>query len=668
MQITLFQCVTVPFCVAVILVSYLAAFCVACRSCPSKPLAERLLLAALGSVLATNAEMYLFSWIPGSRPLDWLPLAHLLSLGILIAAGWRRAGSRFVTGPVRELHSRVRDVLDHAPVPVRLASVFTAGLLLVIALFGSYFNFVAWDEMGYHVPQAVQPYQDGRVADLDSFLPWTYGYPKGAALVWGWTMFWTHSDLLFRPLQLALGLTFLCAVYVLARRLGASPHPALAVVLAMAWMPIFFRVTTICGSDIGFSAGCVASLAFLVRAGEDPDPTGSLLGALLGLAQACLVKLPILEAFFFGFGSLLLILELLRRKRLGATLRTVRYRTLACGAVVVLLGCHTYVGNLIAYRNPIYPMNVAIAGHQVVSGPMRLIRPGAGLNTTMAHLSRTSPVQMYYAAWTDWYGMLNEDSMGTVGPSLLVGVFGLFVAGTFLAFRQRDWTLVGIAVLLGIALLIPGSYLPRYGLPVTALIFAGAAVFVSSLPLLHRNALIAMVLAVAALGLNAVWLEAKATVLWGRENNGGVLLSTRRTLALSERRRLGTPEYASPQTTQFIRSHCGAGCRLAWNVHTFQTWLWNTDYSNKTVYVAGTADDRAPDGFQHLPLPSKPELDAWCRRIRALQPDFVLVYARSAYAAALRDSRDAGAFTTAMQDGAERGDMAMTMFARVADR
>jgi len=72
--------------------------------------------------------------------------------------------------------------------------------------------------------------------------------------MWYWSLQWTHTDLLFHPVQLAFGLQLMLAMYVLARRTGAAPWAAILASLAIATTPIFYLLTV--GGYIDVATGC----------------------------------------------------------------------------------------------------------------------------------------------------------------------------------------------------------------------------------------------------------------------------------------------------------------------------------------------------------------------------------------------------------------------------
>jgi hypothetical protein len=147
-------------------------------------------------------ELYGLSWFPTTRPLDWLSAGQvaLAVLGVVFLP-WR-SFALFVKECLLYVVAQWR----RARWLIKLVMGGLGGVLIVYFFFGFFLNPSGIDSLMYHIPVAVQPFQDGRVNTFDSSVPWTYLYPKAVELVWSWTLLVARSDLLFLPILFLFGL------------------------------------------------------------------------------------------------------------------------------------------------------------------------------------------------------------------------------------------------------------------------------------------------------------------------------------------------------------------------------------------------------------------------------------------------------------------------------
>ncbi len=622
---------------------------------------ERALGALVCTCLVIVAEMRLVSLVPMQRPLDWLPPAHCIAAaGAAVLLTFRR-GARFWTVPAREAWQSVCRLWKETGWPLHLAAALTAAILAALFVFGMFIGMFGWDEMAYHAPQAIQPYQDGRVGGLDSPLPWTYLYPKGAAMVWSWTMLFTGSDILFHAVQLAFGLQLLLAVYLLAVRSGARRGPALSGAFAIGWMPIFLVLTTAAGADIGFAAACIAMVAF---AAPREGHALSYVFATLCLLQAALIKMPVTALLFAAAAATGAILSV-PPPRLKTLHHACRSPWLRAGAVVVAIAAAPYAVAWVGHGNPMYPIKIAAGGRVLFDGPVPTVQEFLTTHTSFSNVPRDSLVRTYHMAWADWFTWLNYDSAGSTGPVVLTAALFLALASAVFAARKRDFWLLalGAAIILGMLLL--GSYHPRYGVPITALIVVCAVVFLSRL---NEDARAPAHAAFAILALSAV-----PFVVWNLNNsvrflasfNGGLRYSALRVTRFQETVQTGTPGfYPTPEMVSAIRRFSRKGDLLAWNVTCFHALLWNREYSNRTLYLSGTARDRFPAGPEALTPLMPAERERWRADIERIKPDQVLVYTHSDYARIIEQIKEP-AYGVLLRDPGARGRGGMTLFQRM---
>ena len=622
-----------------------------------RPMSETLLGASLLLVLILNAEVYALSALPVHRPLKWLPLFHGLItaglVGVLPRAWWTT---------LRALAESFRQCLRQAGYVLGSALVGLAILLLVYLLFGAYNVPHAWDELEYHVAMAVQPYQDGRVAPVTSDLPWATAYPRGVELLWYWTLEWTGTDLLFHPVQLAFGVQLLLAAYVLARRTRASVRAATLVFPVLATMPVFLCLSTCGYIDLAVASSVIALVALLAPPRQS-NATGTRDWPLaaLAMAQACLVKLPILAVAFGGIALLhALFFRGAIRSRLREALAFLGSLRGVVAILVILAASHTYWRNWAHHGNPLYPIRVTLADHVVLPGPVDPgLFGGGGHSTAAKPVAKMTRAERFYYAWTDFHQPLNVDSFGSLGRIWPFVILPLFALSVLWALWHRDGWLLALTAMFGLSFFTP-AYLPRYGLAMIAVALAGALSVLSRFPRPVEFVGVMIVVAFCLPGLRFNERHVRHSLRWIRMGGGGTLALPTRNAYVYERDVVGYPGYCSPHMTRFIRDHSRPGDLLVWNVRTFHGLLWNRTYSNRVVHLPAGPHDMYP----HSAADMRPgATKTWLDRVAELQPRHVLVYTDSESARRLLAEPEWG-YREAFRD-ADRDRYPMILFERV---
>jgi len=607
-----------------------------------RPLSEAIIVAVAGFVLLTNVEVYGISAWPGPRPLRHLPAVHTaITIALLLylqirygIAGWQALGRAFWTG------------LDSGRFPlftklcVAVAGLAALGLLIA----GAYLVPATWDPLAYHIPMAIQPYQDGRVGAVLSDLPWARTYPRGVPLMWTWTLLWTHSDLLFNPALLLMGLQFAVAAYALARRMGVQRWAAALGLPVLITMPIFWVLCTTGYVDLAPAGAVLSTLVFLApQRGREPARLPDWLLAVIPAGQALLVKMPLLLVALVG----VVAIGRLLCGRWGVLWNDVRRFAWSVRGVfallVVVLASHTYIENLVQYGNPFYPIRLGAGVEDGKRGVVGTAGFGMGAATRapkpVAHMNMW---EKYYYSWTDFVEPANPDSFGSFGPILPYGLLLPAAASVIAAVTTwKRWSLTYVAL---IALCLPTpAFLPRYGLVLVALLVVGALQTISHIRGRAAVGYALIVLGLTWSGIRPPETQVEGTIEWLCKVNGGSLpLAQRSGVVLETFGAGGRPYYPSARMVREIRERSQAGDTLAWNVSCFHTLLWNRTYSNRVVYLPG-----APrEGWPSDPLRAKPPTDAelaeWVRKLQALAPRHVLVYGKGRYAARLRDEPGLG--------------------------
>lgn len=697
---------------SVLFIGLFAMFWTAWRQQSS--LAEALLFGVASFTVMINAIVVGLSILPIHRPLDWLWLCELAVLAVTILVLRCLGGSAFYGKITRERCTSMRDAAaatwknlgttDRAI--LAFSVVIIAASLAVYSLSGILTAPLSWDVLSYHIPLAVQPFQDGKLGILQHPLPWVQGYPRGVGNLWFWTLYWTHSDVLFNSVQFLYAIQLLLAVWLFGERLGLTICQQILAVLTTVTMPLFYLLTTTGYTDIAVAASSL-TLFFLFSPGTfwKSNTNAWCLFAAMTLCQTFTAKVPVttlvaLAVFLSACGilrmlrranSLLVdqqeisrdhhrhfwaialtrqILAKLKRAQFGdgaavksAGRKTIGPPTLVACAAIILLGLFQYIQNTILYSNPIFPLRLTLLGKVVFEGPLDPALFGSGVSSTFGKLPTFTTTKALYATYFDWYTPLTVDSLGSYGPTVGIVCLGFALMCGLGAIARLD-VVVGGAFMAGLlSLWIPASFVPRYGLMFVVILIPVAF----NQRALSRRGQSGLGLAVLILSCftSLIWMDAvRVGWLWNSSHPEYSVWNLRqRNSFMPKRHHMGEPFYPGPGVVSFLHEKSTRGKVLVWNVTGFSGLLWNREYSNRSIFLAGCKDDYHPQGAHFLKSPTEPEMKAWIRRVQDLGADHVLVYTKSAYAKELGTLDNI--YRLAYADSTEIGDNAMSIYERI---
>jgi hypothetical protein len=582
--------------------------------------AERWLAASTVFVVALNLLFAALSMLPVSKPLAWLALpAHLL---VVLGLSWI-VGLRFLLLELRALPRAAVLLGRSLGLWGTVFAVALCGILGIYGLFGLITVPHGWDELAYHAPQALGFVQEGRLRSFAAPPDWILTYPVGAAVLWGWTMLFTGNDLLFRLPQMGFGLQLVLGTALLARRSGVEPRIALLVGGIVAAMPIFFRLSTTIGADLGYNAAIILALAFLAPPlrsdGQTVDRhrTQDLAIAVVAISQAVLIKIPVTAGIAFVLALLGFLLVRVGWRSAPSFLSRLARQPLAWALLSLPLVCGwTYWLNWLQYGSPFYPLALRIGGRLIFDGPLPPIEDIVMGHSTFGRVADMGTFQRWHAVFADWFQPINEDAFGGPGPTFLT--FVLFCAATALleaARRRQAWPLVLGAFCL-VTLAIPASHLPRYSLAFLCVLatLAGLAlaVMVRAMP---ASAIVAGTVILLSFVAPLRQVQASKTWLTGIASPASLWQDRGRSVFEVV---AGDPNLVpAPEMLRAIRNTVGDGETIAYSTSHFAALMWNRNFSNRAVHVpARLAED-------------------WLASIAALRPEVVLVATESGLATVL---------------------------------
>jgi hypothetical protein len=538
---------------------------------------ELLLGAGLGVPLVLILEVALFGSVPKAivdRPLDWLGWAHgAVCLLVLLWVRWRRTDLR---GSLRRVTTSWRDATREPGVGLLLISVMTWHLAVMV--YGAWNWSVLVDDIQYHLPQALQVYQDGRLGRVVTAQePWADGYPRGSALVWAWSMIMTRTDAGIHPINGCFAIQLMLAAAVGARRVGCSRRWALLAAALVPTAPIVSFITAITYTDVAQAAllGTSAVMAMPVRRGRWGAPSAILCG--LSAAMALWVKFQMAPAIamivVYRLGHLFL-----QWRRGGLAPRgTLSVRAqLLLGAAAMLAAAPPYIK----------PLNLRIGSLVLFVGPMDQDDLAAGVQ--MPWLLR------FARYWTDWLADPSGESPGGFGP-LLTMLMAAPTLAVCLSQLARPWRravgrpgMVMLALLLLAVAVVPLYHWPRYSmwlLVPMSVCTAWVVQVIADRPLQQWICLVAAALCAGNAALYGRYLIAKVSMDVGLAADRGVDLWTEhRNRLLVDALPYGDRLRPTPQTRAALRAAMKPGETVVTSVHIDPVLLTDPDYTYRVDF------------------------------------------------------------------------------------
>jgi len=226
---------------------------------------------------------------------------------------------------------------------------------------------VSTDALGYHLPSAVQWLQDGRLSLFETWYwnPANAYSPMAASAFLAWLIAPMGNDVLARFVQVP-ALAMIAVAVVQLGRAARVPAGVAALVAAAAVLsrPLLSQTMLVKDDLLVASFFITTAVALTPAAARDrlgPWRLGLAGGLLLATKYPALLTLPALLVLIDGPWR--------------AGWRVGRYAV--AGAVAVAVAGGWYVRNAIWTGNPLFPVDVTVAGHAVLPGLFTLRRdPG----------------------------------------------------------------------------------------------------------------------------------------------------------------------------------------------------------------------------------------------------------------------------------------------------
>jgi hypothetical protein len=421
------------------------------RRTPRLPACEAILFACVAVAATLLAEIGVTTLIPIARPLDWLPVTHWIVAGGSVAWLIARRGSfgELLGATLRGIWA----VLRESGLGVRLFLLITASAAAAAAVHGLWNACTSWDELSYHMPQALQAYQDGFVGAVKSNVEWADSYPRAVALLYFWTMALVRSDAAVHCVSSAFGLVFALAAYVAARRMQFDRELSALCGGIGYTAPIVLYLCSIGYIDLVVGGVCATMIAMALPEREGGWGVASAVTTLLAVVLAWWMKfIPIvIIAMTLGFIALRLWVE---RRRFGPAGRV--HPIVFCGAAIVALaiGSAPYVRAYVKYGAPTYPVKLSLAGVVLFDGPL----DPAGFG----RMNDRPVLERYSTFWTNFREPQTTDSAGGLGLVFALAIVFPAMACLFALPYRFNLCWAYLLAIFWHTVALPEMHIPRY--------------------------------------------------------------------------------------------------------------------------------------------------------------------------------------------------------------
>ncbi|HEV8702171.1 MAG TPA: hypothetical protein VGV60_12935 [Candidatus Polarisedimenticolia bacterium] len=306
----------------------------------------------------------------------------------------------------------------------------------------------SWDGLSYHLPTIHLWARKGHLDWIDPRFPLSplmNGYPKGVELVSFVMVEAFRSDRMATTSNLLYVLLAVLGIAYLSTTLGATPKMALFAGSAFLLVPVveFQSITTY--TDVAYSASAIAFFAALAyvlsRLGASSCPPWRaipMLGGAIGLMLGAKASSWALAGTGLGVAWIACLFIL---PRVGSRVASSLFLSLAlaCG---LSTGGYWYLRNWLKAGSPLYPVGVAVAGHDVFPGLAipQAIRQEINTPDFMKPWSAGRRVfNNWTQGWKRWPGtILGVDSReGGLGYLWLLGCLPSMGLIVFRCVRQR---------------------------------------------------------------------------------------------------------------------------------------------------------------------------------------------------------------------------------------
>jgi hypothetical protein len=636
-----------------------------------------ILVAGLGSV----------PWV--ERPLDGLWFAQgmltLWSVRVVVREG------AVLRALARELWAKFLVGRRESMVVQRLVVVVGVLATLATQAFATWTTPWTYDTLMYHIPQMMQPVQDGRLGPIHANTVWTDSYPRGAALLYGWGMLLVHTDAVVHATSGVFMWVLMLAIVVACRRLGLGRGWSLTAAASTATTPIVLLEGMSGYIDLIVGGLLAAGLAFALprqggTAAEEhsyramrwgrSDALGML--AAIVLAIWCKIVPVCLGGVVLAWSVAWRTMVAMSRERREAARRRgdVRLGWLLVAVTIGLaLAFVPYGITWWRYGSPTWPMELKLGSVVIFEGVMGVHWFG--------RFNDQGLVTRFVAMWGNfWHTPQIIDSPGGFGPLFgLLGVWACVITMVAMHGPRREkgvWKKpavmaaggVGWSLLLAVLVANAGApehHVPRYTIVTLVVVAASVALVGQALSRPGRGVVRGILrgfLGLAVLGLACWNVERVARTQWDgikwiRTLNMPTFGPARGRAIIPQVSR-SSPDGPTPETMKKLRELQRPGELTVVAVsQPYFALYWNDEYTNRVEHH--DCDSTLAEIYvaRHMGLPQELGVP-WLARLPR-DTKLVMVYKESPEDAAIARSPN---FAMVYEQPAESGGVQIRIYAR----
>jgi hypothetical protein len=255
----------------------------------------------------------------------------------------------------------------------------------------------AYDALGYRVPTIAQWLDAGRISWVSSDDPVRNGYPLGLEAIGAVVAASFGSMTLVDALSLPLLVAGALGVLLSAFASGVRPYLARACGAVFFLAPIGLLNAPSGYVDAAFGGALVALLALLARASDFPGRLGTMDAVAAGMAAALVMSL---KGTGFAFVAIAALVAGLR----AYGNRSLTVRAVAVFVLVSMPGTFWITRNLIYTGNPLWPIDVSVAGIHLFPGIKSVDAIMDVANNTPPELKGRNGLRQVLLTWAQIWG------------------------------------------------------------------------------------------------------------------------------------------------------------------------------------------------------------------------------------------------------------------------
>lgn len=452
-----------------------------------------------------------------------------------------------------------------------LAAIFLLWLFFLAIIF----PVLDWDGNAYHLTYAANLVQNHNIYDVPSSLVWINGYPKAGELIQAWTILLAHNDTIVDLTQVPFIVLAICSLYAIGRNVGISKNNARFAASLFFFTPMVMAQLITGYVDVMLPAIFFAALALISQ-----KKYAKLDFLLIGICFSLIIGIKTSGLYFI----VICLLPLLRNLFVKNGFRLKKYFIPMLLLVSpMIFGLYWYIKNLVLYGSPIYPFGFKAAGQTIFKG--------TDYTQFFSAIGNSMPDNMLLRLWYTWSErgpdptqFLYDHSSNYYGLGVIwfIVLLPAIPVSIYIAIRKRQYYFLGIlSLLLTLLLIYPTNFSARYTVFV---ICAGVIAFGLLLdnlkPVTIKTVkMVTVVLAILTVFTNPIMLRTPGEIRTQLESisSGKGTRGTTTTFAIN----MGG---AYTVARQIVRKDE----KIAYTTLDWIYPLWNSDFSNKVVYIEGS--------------------------------------------------------------------------------